>query len=94
MSKPNHVDHHNIIPNQILEDLSGFNSRAFLIRYCEEEVEINDFVLFRAEIDDSKDQDYQNTDFYLDCELYFSDLSNIGGVEAWKVFANKIQDLA
>ena len=35
MNKPNHVDHHKIISNQILEDLSGFNSRAFLIRYCE-----------------------------------------------------------
>jgi len=53
-------------------------------------VEINDFVLFRAEIDDSKDSDYTNTEFYLDCDLYFSDLSNLGGVEAWKVFASKM----
>lgn len=53
-------------------------------------MEINDFVLFRAEIDDSKDSDYTNTEFYLDCDLYFSDLSNLGGVEAWKVFASKM----
>jgi hypothetical protein len=82
MSKPNHVDHHNIIPNQILEDLSGFNSRAFLIRYCEEEVEINDIGLFRAEID--VDTDYLNTPFHMEMELFFSDLSAIGGPEKWQ----------
>ena len=28
-----------------------FNSRAFMIRFCEEEVEINDIARFRMEID-------------------------------------------
>jgi hypothetical protein len=48
-------------------------SRAFLIRYCEEEVEIDETVMFRAEVD--VEPDYLNTDFYLECGLYFSDLS-------------------
>jgi hypothetical protein len=70
------------MPSQILEDLSGFNSRSFLIRYCEEEVEINDIGLFRAEID--VEQDYLSTPFYLEIELFFSDLSAIGGPEKWQ----------
>jgi hypothetical protein len=82
MKNPNYIDHHNIISNQILEDLSGFNSRAFLIRYCEEEVEINDIGLFRAEIE--VDTDYLNTEFHLDFELFFSDLSVMGGPEKWQ----------
>ena len=81
MKSPTHIDHHHIIPSQILEDLSGFNSRSFLIRYCEEEVEINDIGLFRAEID--VEADYLNTSFYLETELFFSDLSAIGGPEKW-----------
>jgi hypothetical protein len=28
-----------------------FNTRAFMIRYCEEEVELNDIAHFRVEID-------------------------------------------
>ena len=82
MKNPNHIDHHHIMPSQILEDLSGFNSRSFLIRYCEEEVEINDIGLFRAEID--VEQDYLSTPFYLEIELFFSDLSAIGGPEKWQ----------
>ena len=54
-------------------------SKVFLIRYCEEEVEINDIVLFRAEID--AEPDYLNTDFYLEIELHFSNLDSIGGSE-------------
>lgn len=48
----------------------------------DEEVEINDVALFRAEID--MQPDFQNANFQLDCELYFSDLSNLGGPTAWK----------
>ena len=82
MKNPNHIDHHHIMPSQILEDLSGFNSRSFLVRYCEEEIEINDIGLFRAEID--VEQDYLSTSFTLDFELFFSDLSAIGGPEKWQ----------
>jgi hypothetical protein len=38
---------------------------------------VNDVVLFRAELD--VEPDYLATEFYLDFDLYFSDLSNLGG---------------
>jgi hypothetical protein len=45
-------------------------------------VELHDIVLFRAEID--VETDYLNTEFFLECELFFSDLSNLGGPEKWQ----------
>ena len=53
-----------------------------MIRYCEEEVEINDIGLFRAEID--VEPEYLNTDFYMEGELFFSDLSTLGGPDKWQ----------
>jgi len=47
-------------------------TRAFLIRYCEETVEIEESVSLRAELD--VEPDYLLTDFYLECALHFSDL--------------------
>lgn len=82
MKTPQHIDHHNIIPSAIVEDQGAFTSRAFLIRYCEEEVEINDIGLFRAEID--VEPEYLNTNFYLEVELFFSDLSSMGGPDKWQ----------
>ena len=39
------------MPSQIVAEQACFQSKAFLIRYCEEEVEVNDVILFRAELD-------------------------------------------
>lgn len=36
-----------------------FNSRAFMIRFCEEEVELNDIGHFRVEIDCDQDAEGQ-----------------------------------
>ena len=74
-------DHHNLLASRIIDSQSAFCSKTFLIRYCEEEVEINDIILFRAEID--VEEEYLNTDFYFQVELYFSNLEDIGGSEAW-----------
>jgi len=76
------VDHHHISAAALTDDQTGFTSRSFLIRYCEEEIEINDIGLFRAELD--VEPDYLNTDFYLEVELFFSDLSLIGGPDKWQ----------
>ena len=81
MKTLNQVDHHSLLPPKIEDDTSIFLTKAFLIRYCEEEVELHDIVLFRAEID--VEPDYLNTEFFLECELFFSDLSNLGGPEKW-----------
>jgi hypothetical protein len=69
------------MPAMIQENQQCFLSKAFLIRYCEEEVEINDLVMFRAEID--VEPEYLATEFQLECGLFFSDLSNLGGPEKW-----------
>jgi hypothetical protein len=69
------TDHHSLLPAKIEDDQQYFLTKAFLIRYCEE-------VLFRAEID--VETDYLNTEFFLECELFFSDLSNLGGPEKWQ----------
>lgn len=50
-----------------------------MIRYCEEEVEINDIILFRAEIE--VEPEYLNIDFFIEFELHFSNLDSIGGSE-------------
>ena len=76
-----------MIPAHIIDDSSTFCSRAFLIRYCEEEVEINDIALFRAELD--VEPGYMDTVFYLDFELFFSDLQPLGGPDKWQ---NNIND--
>ena len=41
----------------------------------------NILALFRAEID--VEPDYLNTDFYMEVELFFSDLSSMGGPDKW-----------
>lgn len=74
-------DHHHLIPAQILDEESIFCTKAFLIRYCEEEVEINDIAHFRTEVDVSPE--YLDTEFYMEYELMFSDLQGLGGPEKW-----------
>jgi hypothetical protein len=53
------ADPHSLMPPFIEQDKGLFVTKTFLIRYCEEEVEINDFVLYRGEID--VQPDYLNT---------------------------------
>jgi hypothetical protein len=47
-----------------------------MIRYCEEEVELNDIGHFRVELDLEESAQTANLDFYMEVELMFSDLSN------------------
>lgn len=86
------ADHHNLLNAQIVDDQNCFLTKAFLIRYCEEEVEVNDIVLFRAELD--VEPDYLSTAFYLEIDLYFSDLSNLGGPEKWQQHINEFESKA
>jgi hypothetical protein len=55
---------------------------VFLIRYCEEEVEINDVVLFRAEL--TVQPEYLASEFTATFDLYFADVSTMGGPQLWK----------
>ena len=51
---------------------------------------MNDIGLFRAELD--VEPDYLNTKFYLDFELYFSDLQSLGGPEKWQNSINEFEN--
>lgn len=51
-----------------------------MIRYCEEEVELNDIGHFRVELDLDESLPSQ-VEFFMEVELMFSDLSNQGGPE-------------
>ena len=64
------TDPHNLFPAQIDERNNSFVCRRFLVRYCEEEVEMNDIGYFRLEVP------YESEDYQLrvEVELLFSDL--------------------
>lgn len=74
-----------------------------MIRYCEEEVELNDIIHFRLEIDtdqhssesDEKSKNYGNfnqTELVMEVELMFSDLLNHGGPEKFSL-QNSLKDI-
>ena len=86
------ADQHNIFDGKVDSTEKVFRSRAFMIRYCEEEVEINDIGHFRAEVE--VEQDYLNTEFFLEVGLFFSDLNEIGGAEKWQEKAKDIESLS
>lgn len=52
-----------------------------MIRYQEEEVELNDMGHFRVELDLQADGTLADTEYCLEVELMFSDLVNQGGPE-------------
>lgn len=60
---------------RINEDLSAFCTSAMLIRYSEQELNLNEYCIFRTEIDVS--EEYLDTVFYMDVELMFSDLKDL-----------------
>ena len=47
-AKKNNINYHDILP-AIIEE-TNFNTKTFTIRYCEEEIELNDICEFRLEI--------------------------------------------
>lgn len=76
------VDHHDLIPGSVTEDAQNtYSTRSFLIRYCEEEVELNDLAQFRFEL--SADLMQDSTPLTLEVELMFGDLSRHGGAEGF-----------
>ena len=85
-------DHHNLLASKIIDSECSFQSKTFLIRYCEEEVEINDIILFRGEVEVAPE--YLNTEFFLEIELHFSNLEDIGGSEQWQEIADCVEEKA
>ena len=54
-----------------------------MIRYCEEEVELNDIGHFRVELD-LEDGQPAKCEFFMEVELMFSDLLSQGGPEKFQ----------
>jgi hypothetical protein len=80
---------HRIAPPSIDDATCSFSTRAFLIRYCEEEVEINDIAYFRIEIDVP---DFKKASLFVETELMFSDLNgNVTVEEAINQIENKVE---
>merc|ERR1719230_1835805 len=77
--KPARPDHHNLIPAHILEEQCTFSTRSFLIRYCEEEVELNDIGQFRLEV--GVDELDEGSPLILEVDLMFADLTQHGGAD-------------
>ena len=78
-------DPHNLLRPQTVnnnDDSSCFASKGFLIRYMEEEAEVNDVVLFRSEL--ATEANFQATDVLLEVELWFNDLSKCGQPAGWR----------
>jgi len=76
--KTSRTDHHNLIPAHIIDDQSSYSTRSFLIRYCEEEVELNDIGQFRLEL--AADEESPQP-LLLEVDLMFADLTQHGGAD-------------
>ena len=76
-AKKNKIDYHNVLPASTND--TSFSSKVFTIRYCEEEVELNDICEFRVEVPVTPK--YLNANYVLETQLHFGELTKIGGME-------------
>eukprot|EP00933_Yihiella_yeosuensis_P070850 TRINITY_DN79002_c0_g1_i1.p1 TRINITY_DN79002_c0_g1~~TRINITY_DN79002_c0_g1_i1.p1 ORF type:complete len:843 (+),score=120.81 TRINITY_DN79002_c0_g1_i1:157-2685(+) len=77
--KPPRTDHHHLIPAHIADTEFSFNTRSFLIRYCEEEVELGDVGQFRIEL--TPEELERRSRLMLEIDLMFADLTHQGGAD-------------
>jgi len=87
--KKNKFDFHNVLPTTT--DDFTFSTRTFAVRYCEEEVEVNDACEFRIEIPVTPQYFLENS--IMEVELYFGELIKIGGIEKLSQCVDKIKEL-
>lgn len=64
--------------SSIVENTSSFLTKAFFIRFCEEEIDLNDFCHFRIEFDVKPK--YEATNLIMEVELMFQDCLSNGNV--------------
>lgn len=79
--KPARTDDHHLIPAHTLDDQCTFSTRSFLVRYCDEEVELNDIGQFRVEVPLGEVE--ESSPFSLVVDLMFADVAEHGGVESF-----------
>lgn len=84
-------DPHHVVAACKDEQSQTINTSAFLIRYCEEEVELNEISCFRIEIDDRHEM--AKGHIRIDTELMFSELDGEVTVEkAYEMAAQNLLD--
>ncbi len=64
-----------IIPPHIIDETSSYVTRTFLIRFCDEELDLNEVCHFRTEYDAFPD--IAEATFYIEAELLFADLGKL-----------------
>jgi pimeloyl-ACP methyl ester carboxylesterase len=79
VKKSQKQDPHHIIPASKDESSQSISSSAFLIRYCEEEVELNEISCFRIELDERVEM--EKNELKIEAELVFSELEGEVTVE-------------
>lgn len=91
VKKSQKQDPHHVIPACKDEASQTISSSAFLIRYCEEEVELNEIACFRIEIDDKIE--HEKGEIRIEAELMFSELEGEVTVEkAYEMAAQNLLD--
>lgn len=68
-----------IIEPKIIDQEKSYMTRTFLIRFCDEEVDLNEVCHFMSEYDAYPN--FTETDFFLEGELMFADLQAVGAPE-------------
>ena len=56
----------------------SFFTRSFVIRYFDEEVEVNDICTFRSEVEIK--ENFLNTEFFIEADLFYIELKSMGNV--------------
>ena len=82
------VNYHNLLASYISDQTNSFCTRTFMIRYSDEEVELQDICRFKAELELT--ESYARIPFYLDIELFYSDLLMIDGSANIDKYANDV----
>lgn len=80
-NKAGRAEHHCVVPPSIDAQMQSFHTTTFLIRYCDEEVDLNNLCQFRLELDLCQKHALA-TPVYLEIDLMYADPSASNGFGA------------
>ena len=69
------ADSMDVKEGRVWEEDASFFTWTFIIWYCDEEIELNDLCCFRSEV--YVEEDYMKTEFFVETELQFVDMSKL-----------------
>mmetsp|Transcript_13269 Transcript_13269/g.24882 ORF Transcript_13269/g.24882 Transcript_13269/m.24882 type:complete len:678 (-) Transcript_13269:764-2797(-) len=79
-AKSSHRTAHNLFPAFIQGSTNHFCSRGFLIRFSEEDIELNDLCVFRIELDSSEQTLHQSLILHVDLMFYDTPHGMLDGI--------------